>query len=307
MNASASISSLGKKVFDTATKVASATDYKIVPRKPTFDWQSVPTHWIYDDAFSTHFTNVLHLMLPAGERWFCRLYAQALPHITDEKLRQDVQAFIRQEAQHARAHDDMVEMLRQQGLDPDGYSALADILFNKVLADKPFGKLWIKQLNKPWFNARLAAIAAIEHFTGVLGHWILNAEHFNEETVHPVMLDLLRWHGAEEVEHRNVAFDVHRHLGGGYLSRQAAMVIATPALTLLWAGGVRHLGKRDPQASGKITVRQWLKTTRAGLLPGPAMLLNSVWRFVQPDYHPLYEANTAQALAYLERSPAANA
>lgn len=307
MNASASISSLGKKVFSTATKVASATDYQIMPRKPSFDWQEIPKHWIYNDAFSTHFANVLHLMLPAGERWFCRLYAQALPHITDGKLRQDVQAFIRQEAHHARAHDAMVEMLRQQGLEPEGYTALADALFNKVLGEKPLGPLWIKQLDAPWYNARLALIAAVEHFTGVLGDWILNAEHFNDETVDPIMLDLLRWHGAEEVEHRNVAFDLHRHLGGGYLSRQVAMVAAVPVLSSLWAGGVRYLGKRDPEARAKIGIRQWLNAAREGRIPGPMMLANSVWRFVQPNYHPLYEADTAQALAYLARSPAANA
>jgi predicted metal-dependent hydrolase len=29
------------------------------------------------------------------------------------------------------------------------------------------------------------------------------------------MIDLIKWHGSEEIEHRTVAFDLYRHLGGG--------------------------------------------------------------------------------------------
>jgi predicted metal-dependent hydrolase len=35
----------------------------------------------------------------------------------------------------------------------------------------------------------------------------------------PEMVDLVKWHGAEEIEHRTVAFDLYRHLGGGYIAR----------------------------------------------------------------------------------------
>src|SRR5579872_5462491 len=40
----------------------------------------------------------------------------------------------------------------------------------------------------------------------------------------PVMLDLLRWHGAEEVEHRALVYDVYQDLSGSYALRCAAML-----------------------------------------------------------------------------------
>ena len=33
------------------------------------------------------------------------------------------------------------------------------------------------------------------------------------------MIDLIKWHGSEEIEHRTVAFDLYRHLGGSYIAR----------------------------------------------------------------------------------------
>lgn len=83
---------------------ASSTEYSIRPRKVRFDWSKTPRDWIPGQPFASAFINEINMILPAGEFWFCRLYNQALPYVTDAKLREDVQAFVRQEAMHARAH-----------------------------------------------------------------------------------------------------------------------------------------------------------------------------------------------------------
>ena len=82
----------------------SSSPHAITPRKVGFDLAQTPLHWIPGQPFASHMWNALHLMLPAGEHAFCRVFNQALPLVTDEKLRADVQAFVRQEAMHARAH-----------------------------------------------------------------------------------------------------------------------------------------------------------------------------------------------------------
>lgn len=49
----------------------------------SFSWEDTPLHWGPGDPFTTHTINVLHLLLPAGERWFVHVYKQALPHLRE--------------------------------------------------------------------------------------------------------------------------------------------------------------------------------------------------------------------------------
>lgn len=73
--------------------------------------------------------------------WFCRLYNKVLPRITDEKLKQDVQAFIRQEAMHANAHTSAnKEYLSARNIDIQRNLDIMNYLFTTALADKPLTK-----------------------------------------------------------------------------------------------------------------------------------------------------------------------
>jgi predicted metal-dependent hydrolase len=38
------------------------------PRDVRFDWSALPAHWIAGEPFATHVFNVMHLLLPEGER-----------------------------------------------------------------------------------------------------------------------------------------------------------------------------------------------------------------------------------------------
>ncbi len=74
------------------------------PRRVRFGYDGTADHWVPGDPHTTHVINVLHLLLPAGERWFGQVYRKALPLIDDPDLARDVKAFIGQEATHARKH-----------------------------------------------------------------------------------------------------------------------------------------------------------------------------------------------------------
>ncbi|MEU3856033.1 metal-dependent hydrolase [Streptomyces sp. NPDC028722] len=272
-------------------------------RDVSFSWADTPLHWVPGDPFTAHTINVLHLLLPAGERWFVHAYKQALPLIRDDRLREDVVGFIGQEAMHSRAHDEVLPHLRAQGLDPTPYTAQVDWFFEKLLGDRslPPGRP-----RRWWLLERLALIAAIEHYTAFLGDWVLNAAELDRRGADPTMLDLLRWHGAEEVEHRSVAFDLFLHVDGGYRRRVRTWALAFSALVFLWQRGVRFFLENDPAlVDGKASFREFRLRGRQGVLPATGDMLRSVPRYLSRAYHPSHECSTAQAVAYLAASPAA--
>jgi uncharacterized protein len=271
----------------------------IKARRVRFDWSRTPLHWIPGDPQTTHCINVLHMLLPAGEKWFVDVYRQVLPSIEDEQLQADVKGFIGQEATHSRAHAAVLEHLAAQGVDTRGYTRLIDWTFARLLADRPFGSPLPRPLRRAWLVHRLGIIAAIEHFTAVLGWWVLNAEALDEAGADAVMVDLLRWHGAEEVEHRAVAFELFRHEGGGYLQRLVGLAEVGPVLLWLWVRGTFFLLRKDPTRPGRPRVREFRRAGRQGLLPTTRELLATIPRFVRPSYHPLEEGSTAEAVAYL--------
>jgi predicted metal-dependent hydrolase len=179
-----------------------------------------------------------------------------------------------------------------------------DFLFNKLLGDKPMLFPW---RTRSWLLERVAIIAAIEHFTAVLGYWIVNdSQALDAAQADPQMLDLLRWHGAEEVEHRSVAFDVLTELRGGWFRRFHTMLVSAIAMYYLWRTGSRYLCKLDPTYDGPLpTLRDYRRAAKVGRLPKLRELVFAVPRYCRPGYHPSQEADTNVALRYLASSPAA--
>ncbi|GAA1364362.1 metal-dependent hydrolase [Streptomyces beijiangensis] len=288
---------------NTQPDVVASEHTPLKPRDVSFSWDRTPLHWVPGDPFTTHTINVLHLLLPAGERWFVHVYKQVLPLITDERLREDVMGFIGQEAMHSQAHDDVLPHLKALGLDPTPYTAQVDWFFEKLLGDRtlPPGRA-----RKWWLLERVAIIAAIEHYTAFLGDWVLNADALDRRGADPTMLDLLRWHGAEEVEHRSVAFDLFLHVDGSYRRRVRTWATAFTALVFLWQRGTRFFMENDPTLDGgKASFTALRHRGRIGMLPSTGAMVRSIPRYLSPAYHPSQEASTAQAVAYLASSPAA--
>jgi predicted metal-dependent hydrolase len=280
----------------------------IKARRVRFDWETTPIHWVPGDAQTTHTMNVLHLLLPAGEKWFVDVYRNALPLITNEQLRDQVKGFMGQEAVHSRAHAVVLEHLAAQGIDATPFTRLVEWLFFTVGADEPFGRKVPTRLQRLWLVQRLSIIAAIEHFTAVLGIWVVEQSQGLEAAgADPTMLDLLRWHGAEEVEHRSVAFDVYQHVSGAYPRRVASMLGAAIGMTLVWVLGLRFFLRTDPTRPGKATYRSFIRAGRRGTLPTFRSIMRTIPDYLRRSHHPSQTGSTELALAYLASSPAATA
>ncbi|GAA1975126.1 metal-dependent hydrolase [Catenulispora subtropica] len=280
------------------------------PRRVKFDWENTPLHWVPEDPYATHIINVLHLLLPAGERWFVHVYKQVLPYIRDERLKAEVKGFMGQEGTHAVAHQNVLHHMKVQGLDPDPFVDQVEWLFEQLLGDGTMPP----SARKKWLRERLAIIAAIEHFTAVLGKWIVDSRGLDEAGADPVMLDLLRWHGAEEVEHRSVAYDLFMHLDGSYARRVRAMLVTATAFAWIWGRGAKFMVAADPHdirtgRPRRMTQREFMARFRAahkrGRLPSMSSLVLEVPKYLKPSYHPSHHGSTQTALDYLAISPAA--
>lgn len=289
--------------------------HPLVARRVRFDLSRTPLHWIPHDPDASYIMNSIHLLLPAGEFWFCRVYNKALPHVTDARLREDVQGFVRQEAIHARSHESALnDYLRRHGLEIDSVLRVAHYVFGRLLEEKalPFGDNVLTRranaaLRKWQLRQQLAVIAAIEHYTCVLGKWVLEADALEAPGVDPDLRDLFRWHGAEEVEHRCVAHELHAHLGGTTAERQAWALVGFPVLLGLLSYSGMHLMKQDPAVGGRFFFTRWERASRRGTLPTLESLFGAALRYLNPRYHPEGEASLGAALDYFAQSPAVQA
>lgn len=277
--------------------------HAIAARDVHFSWDGVPMHYIPGEPMATHVINVMHLVLPEGERAMSAALTEALPLITEPRLREEVIGFIGQEATHAASHEGAREHLATLGLPVEPVARKMDWLVDRVLGDHDLtGKA-----RHAWLCERLGLFAAMEHYTAVVGEWLLGADQLERAGMHPAMLDLIRWHGAEEVEHRNVAFDAFMHVDGSYARRVRTALLASFTLAVLFLTTARYLLFADPTpAVRRSWVRQLLSATRRGLIPKATIFLTEIPKYLRPGFHPSQLGSMDTAIRYLARSPAAN-
>lgn len=299
---------------------AQTQHHKLVARSVKFDFSNSPVQWIPNDPICSHLINGINLILPAGEFWFCRVYNKTLPYLNNPILIDDVKGFIRQEATHARAHQTAQEFLKQHDYDLETSFKKINWIFTILLGDRPLGikALERKSLEQFWLVTRVGVVAAIEHFTGVLGQWCMDNTSWNKAD--PVIADMFRWHLAEEVEHRCVAFDLFKEMIPNpvlfYLYRQFLMMLVFPIFIYMLADIARDLGKQDPDTKiQKIFNRNFFRllpiyqkqAKATDNAPTLTFITKAIVRWISPNFHPETEGNTQQALDYLARSPAVQA
>ena len=207
---------------------------QIQARRVEFDVSGSPLHWIPGHPVASHMISLLNVVLPAAERWFVATYNEALPLVKDPRLAEDMRGFIGQEAVHAETHERMLhEFMEAGGADPEPILQQVEYVFGKVLAP---GKSSNPKRRLNHLCDRLWLIAAIEHYTAVLGDFALNCA-WDDFDADPTMVDLFRWHGSEEVEHRCVAHDVATYFHTGYFSRVRSMTLAVTMLFTFFSRG----------------------------------------------------------------------
>jgi hypothetical protein len=171
----------------------------------------VPKYFAADgDIVGSHALTVLSSVFPDGEDFFVRSVEAVRDRIQDPKLREDVEGFIGQESMHGREHRVLNEHLADLG-----YPTRAiGVYIRKTLAFR-------ERIQSEKFN--LAVTAALEHYTATLAETLLGNPEARAEIDSEAVRYLLIWHALEEAEHKAVAFDVYRAVGGTERMRKAAM------------------------------------------------------------------------------------
>jgi predicted metal-dependent hydrolase len=251
-----------------------------------FEAASIPRYWMGGSVVGTAIANSLNMVFPDGERFFIRSVKHYADEIDDPALRERVKRFYGQEGQHAREHERMFEIMREHGYDVDAFLVEYRKLAYEVLAPKFSPKL------------RLSITVALEHFTASFAEHVFR-KRVLDELAPPVMAELLKWHAAEEIEHKDVAFDVLARVDDSYALRISGLFLATIALSGFWLYGIAVLLRQEPELDWRALAREYIGIRRDHLGPSSSMPL-AFLQYLAPDFHPSQVDNDALAFEYLE-------
>ncbi|MBO2453556.1 metal-dependent hydrolase [Actinomadura barringtoniae] len=191
-------------------------------RRIAFEYppERLPRHYIGGDLVMSHIVSVLSSLFPEGEDFFVRTVRNYRDRIDDPELKSQVAGFIGQEVTHGREHRQFNDRLATMGYPTRIIDRLTK--YGLGLDEKILPK-----------QVQLAITAALEHYTATLAEVLMSDPEaramFDVDEVRSMFL----WHALEESEHKSVAFDVYRHIGGNEFRR--AMVMRFTSLGLVGA------------------------------------------------------------------------
>jgi len=261
-----------RRLYRANKSITTPSDHTIIPRPATFTFtEDTPRFW-QGEVFGSRMLDAMQVAFPDGERMFIQSVRNYQQKITNPVLKNQVKQFIYQEGQHGKAHTDFNKHLTKQGLNIDfsiGIIKSTLTWFQKVSSHK----------------VQLAATVAAEHLTASLGEHLLSDNDEILKNAHPTMKAFYMWHGAEEVEHKAVAWDVYQEAaGGGYFTRAIALAALYPlSLVPLTVGTMAMM-----HVDGELNIKELKKGVRImfgkdGLF---RQTLPAVLQFYKPGFHP---------------------
>jgi predicted metal-dependent hydrolase len=235
--------------------------------------RDMPKHFAAGgDIIHSHLAATLSALFPDGEDFFVRSVRHYRDRITDPDLKRQVAGFIGQEAVHGREHRVLNERLSELGYPTAGIAR-----FTKWALESR------EKVAPPVAN--LAITAALEHFTATLAELLLTSDEAREQFGHDEVRNLFLWHALEESEHKAVAFDVYKAVGGS----ERVRVWTMNALCVGFVGSLAAevafsvLRDRDSYRGGNL-LRSLRRFRRS------PVLRREVWDqlrdYVRADFHP---------------------
>jgi len=241
----------------------------ITVRKLQFNPKAIRRHYFANSPVMSHMLTALSSTFPIGEQFFVHSVRNVRDKVKDEKLQAQITAFIGQEAMHSKAHAEFNEAWRNDDYHLDRFQAW--------LARK---NEYVKNLHP---KIQLAITCAFEHFTALLGGYILRHPEVLA-TLDEDAVKLWVWHAIEEIEHRAVAFDVYQAVYGDDKIRRMIMRSVTTGFASLTFYSATRLFLQDkakslPKVGGNVFGLYLLGKMFIQLLP-------EYLSYFKADFHP---------------------
>jgi predicted metal-dependent hydrolase len=236
--------------------------------------RDLPKHFAEDgDIIGSHLIASLSAVFPDGEDFFVRSVRHFRNDISDPDLKRQVSGFIGQEAVHGREHRELNDRLSQLGYPTKRVERFTE----KGLA--------VRERIAP-AKSNLAATAALEHFTATLAEIILGDERARAMIGHDEVKNLFLWHALEESEHKAVAFDVYKAVGGTERMRVLTMKLVRWSFVIFMSLQVLVSVLMDP-AARRHPVKVWRSFRKLERSP---FLSRETWHTLKayeaPGFHP---------------------
>jgi predicted metal-dependent hydrolase len=230
--------------------------------------------WLGGDPIATAWFNALSATFPRGEAFFVESVKAFREHASP-RLTAEIRAFVRQEINHTREHVVLNKLAEASGYDVS-------------FIDRRVEEMLALTKGRPAI-LNLAATMALEHFTAMFGHELL------KDPVHLAgaegdLGDIWRWHSAEEIEHKGVAYDTWLHATRDWSRwkrwkvKSLMMVIVTRRFINNRVKDMIDLLAQDGMAGWKVKAKIWHY-----LLVRPGFLRRIVGQwlaFFLPGFHP---------------------
>ncbi|MDC4294893.1 metal-dependent hydrolase [Acinetobacter baumannii] len=241
----------------------------ITVRRLEFNPQAIKRYYFANSPLMSHFLTALSSTFPVGEQFFVNSVRNVRDKVSDPQLQAQIAAFIGQEAMHSKAHGEFNEAWRRDDYNLDR--------FQNWLNERD------KYLRTISPKLQLALTCAFEHFTALLGGYILQHPELLK-TLDQDALKLWVWHAIEEIEHRSVAFDVYQQVYGDDRIRRLLMRSVTTGFASLAFYGTTRLFWQDkwkslPKIGGNLFGLYLLAKMLIQLTP-------EYFAYYKKDFHP---------------------
>jgi hypothetical protein len=265
------------------------TDLTITPRDLKVDRNTRNARWWHGgDPVATAYFNSLSAAFPQGETFFIESVRRYRDSVHGP-LREQIAAFVQQEAMHTREHVVFNKLLRSAGYDLTAMDAEIRRRIDEARGRPPV--------------VQLALTVALEHFTAIMAHSLLT-EREPMPGAPAEILRLWQWHAIEEIEHKAVAYDtfvaVTQQMPA--LRRWALRCHVMGLVSLqFWYSNFQRMADFFRQ-DGMNTPRTWLRVA-AYLLVKPGMfrrIFRDYLRFFAPGFHP-WQRDDRRLIAEIEQ------